>query len=384
VAQTSLSEDPGDVARAASIYARIGVRTIINGRGATTAVGGTLMGPEVVAAMAEAARAFVVLDELNAAVGRRIAEVTGAEAGYVTAGSAAGMALAAAACITGTDPEVGRRLPNTTGIPNEIVIHRSHRLNYDQMYRLPGGVLVEIGHPLGTEASELERAIGPNTVAVAYHDSPSCGPGALEFATCVAIARARGVPVIVDAASTLPPVDHLRRWIRDGADLVIYSGGKGIRGPQDAGLLAGRADLIAAARMNGSPHAAIGRGMKVSKEAMAGLWVALEQFMQSDHDAEFRFHSEQAARLVDLLAPRADLTCEIEGDWEAWPAPVVRVSPRERRWSPELIRVALMDGEPSIHINVERDGLMINTHCLREDEESVIADRLCQLLEAKR
>ena len=192
------------------------------------------------------------------------------------------------------------------------------------------------------------------------------------------------MPVIVDAASTLPPVDHLRRWIRDGADLVIYSGGKGIRGPQDAGLLAGRADLIAAARMNGSPHAAIGRGMKVSKEAMAGLWVALDQFMRQDHEAEFRFHTFQATRLVDRMASRADLTCEIEGDWEAWPAPVVRIFPRERRWSPGELHRALMDGEPSIHINVERGGLMINTHCLREDEESVIADRLCQLLEAKR
>ncbi len=363
------------------IYRQIGVRTIINGRGATTAVGGTLMPPEVIAAMAQASRAFVSLDELNAAVGRRVAGVTGAEAGYVTSGSAAGMALAAAACITGMDPALVRQLPDTRGIPNEIVIHRAHRLNYDQMYRLAGGLLVEIGVPQLTERWELERAIGANTVAVAYHDSPSCGGGALDFATCVEIAHARHVPIFVDAASTLPPVDHLRRWIRDGADLVIYSGGKGIRGPQDAGLLAGRADLIAAARLNGSPRAAIGRGMKVTKEAMAGLWVAIERFMQHDHAAEFRFHTAQAERLVSRLADRPDLSCVIEGDWEAWPAPIVRIFPREREWSPGAVQDALIDGEPSIHINAERGGLMINTHCLGEGDETIIADCLRQLLD---
>jgi L-seryl-tRNA(Ser) seleniumtransferase len=361
-------------APATSIYDAIGVRTIINGRGATTAVGGTLMPPEVAAAMAEAAKAFVVLDELNARVGERIAEMTGAEAGYVAAGSAAAMALAAAACIAGTDPERIRRLPDSAGMANEIVIHRSHRINYDQMYRVGGGHLVEIGFPHSTERWELERAITEHTAAVAYHDSPNTGGGALEFADVVAIAHERGVPVIVDAASTLPPVDHLRRWIRGGADLVIYSGGKGIRGPQDAGLLAGRADLIAAARANGNPHAAIGRGMKVSKEAMVGLWVALDLFMKQDHAADFAVHTGQAETIRDGLASRDDVRCEIEGDWEAWPAPVVRIYPCGSAWSPSAIRDALMAGEPSIHINVERGGLMINTHCLLPGEEQIVVE----------
>lgn len=366
---------------APGIYERIGVRTIINGRGATTAVGGTLMPAEVLAAMAEAATAFVVLDELNEAVGRKIAALTGAEAGYVTSGSAAGMALAAAACITGTDPERIHQLPRIENAPHEIIVHRSHRLNYDLMYRAVGGTIVEIGGDQ-TLPEELERAIGPTTAALAYHDSPVCGPGALPFSTCVEIAHRHAIPVIVDAASTLPPVDHLRRWIRDGADLVIYSGGKGIRGPQDAGLLAGRADLIAAARMNGSPNAAIGRGMKVSKEAMAGLWVALDLFMGKDHEEEFRFHTAQADRLRAMLESRPDLRCDVEGDWEQWPAPVVRVFPRQgAAWCPEAIRVDLIESDPSIHINVERGGLMINTHCLREHEETIIAGRLLELLD---
>ena len=363
-----------------AIYDRIGVRPIVNGRGATTAVGGTLMRPETLAAMTEAARAFVVLDELNARVGNRIAELTGAEAGYVTSGSAAGMALAAAACIAGADPERIRRLPDSDGLPNEIVIHRAHRINYDQMFRLGGGKLVEIGLAQGTARWELERAIGERTVAVAWIDSRAVGPGALPFPTVVEIAHARRLPVIVDAASTLPPVDHLRRWTRDGADLVIYSGGKGIRGPQDSGLLAGRGDLIAAAAANGSPHAGIGRGMKVSKEAMVGLWIALDLFAAADHEAEYRAHLAQADMLVAGLADRIDLRCEIEADWSDWPAPVVRVFPRAGRWDPATVRDALAAGAPSIHVTVDRGGLTISTHCLLPGDAETIGDRLRTIL----
>lgn len=364
-----------------SIYQELGVRTIINGRGATTSVGGTIMVPAAVEAMMEGSREFVVLDELNAAVGRRIAEVTGAEEGYVTAGSAAGMALAAAACITGSSAELIGRLPDTSGIPNEIIIQREHRLQYDQMYRVAGGVLVEIGGPNGTELTDLTNAVGPNTVAVTYHDSPACEGLGLDFSTYREFAHSRGLPVIVDAASTLPPVNHLRHWVQQGADLVIYSGGKGIRGPQDSGILTGRRDLIQAARMNGSPHAAIGRGMKVSKEAMVGLWAAIEDFLSRDHQAEFQFHLMQAKAIEARLSDRADTRCELESDWERWPAPVVRLFPNADAWSPEDVRTALIDGEPSIHVNVERDGLMINTHCLRSGEEVEVGERLCHLID---
>jgi len=360
-----------------SVYQTLGVRTIINGRGATTAVGGTIMAPAAIQAMVEASQDFVFLDDLNVAVGQRISEVTGAEEGYVTAGSAAGMALAAAACITGNSAELIRKLPDTSGYPNEIIVQREHRLQYDQMYRVAGGVLVEIGATL----SDLEKAVGPNTVALAYHDSPACeGPG-LDFPTWVEFAHTRGLPVIVDAASTLPPVQHLRSWIQQGADLVIYSGGKGIRGPQDSGMLAGRSDLIQAARMNGSPHAAVGRGMKVSKEAMVGLWAAIEDFMSRDHEAEYQFHLMQATSLASFFRDRNDIRCELESDWEKWPAPVVRVFPVTNTWSPEDIRKALIAGEPSIHINVEREGLMINTHCLRSGEDVIIGERLCHLID---
>ncbi|MDQ3696278.1 MAG: PLP-dependent transferase [Chloroflexota bacterium] len=364
------------------IYQDIGVRTIINGRGATTAVGGTLMPPEVVAAMTGAAGAYVVLDELNVAVGRRIAEVTGAAAGCVVNGSAAGMALSAAACIAGSDPARIRRLPDSEGLANQIIVHRCQRINYDLMFRLGGGQLVEIGRPLGTEPWELAAAINPRTAAVAWIDSPATTPGATDFGAVVSTAHAHKLPVIVDAASTLPPVQHLRRWIDRGADLVIYSGGKGIRGPQDSGLVAGRHDLIAAVGANSNPHAGIGRGMKVSKEAMAGLWVALDLFLHTDHQAEYQAHLRQAQTMVARLRDRADLSCVLESDWEDWPAPIVRLFPRQGAWRPEEVRDALAAGDPSIHLNVERSGLMVSTHCLQPGEEAIVINRLAMILDA--
>ena len=365
------------------IYVEIGVRPIINGRGATTAVGGTLMHPSVLAAMADAGGAFVVLDELNERVGVRIAALTGMPAGYVTSGSAAAMALAAAACIAGCDPERIRRLPDSEGMANEIVVHRAHRIAYDQMLRVGGARLVEIGTPEHTEPAELEQAITAHTAAIFYVDSRHTDPGALAFATVVAIAQARNVPVIVDAASTVPPVDHLRRWARWGADLVIFSGGKGLRGPQDSGLLAGRADLIAAARANGNPHATIGRGMKVSKEAMAGLWKAIEIFLETDHEAEYRMHRAQAETLAAALADCPEFSCRIEADWEDWPAPVVRIAPgRGASWDPDQVRAALMHGDPAIHLDLFRGDLMVSTHCLLPGEELVIARALAALVDA--
>jgi len=366
--------------RETDVYARLGVRTIINARGATTAVGGTLPPPEVMAAMAEAAKAFVVLDELNAAVGEKIAAATGAEAGYVTCGSAAGMLLAVAACITGTDIARIRRLPDTTGMPNEIIVHRAHRINYDQMFRAPGARLVEIGIPSATERWEYEAAFTERTAAVAFVDSPSIGPGALDFATVVEVAHARNVPVIVDAASTLPPVSHLTRWIAGGADLVIYSGGKGLRGPQDSGLLAGRADLIAAAKMNGNPNAGIGRAAKVSKEAMVGLAVALDRFMAHDHDADFAAHHAQAELIAQELADYPNTECAVIADPERYPMPVAVVRPVGGAWSAPVVRATLATGDPGIFVNAELGGIGINTHCLRDGDAEQIATRLRALL----
>jgi len=367
-----------------SIYQRIGARPIINGRGPTTLAGGSLMEPEVLAAMAEASTRFVDIEELNRAVGKRIAEVTGAEAGLVTCGSAAGMVLAAAACVAGSNPERIAALPDSDGFPNEIVFHRAHRIMYDRMYRVGGGRLTLIGTWERTDPAELEQAITDRTAAVAFHQSQYNGPGALPFEQVVEIAHARNVPVFVDAASTLPPVSHLRIWIERGADLVIYSGGKGIRGPAESGLLAGRADLIEAARLNGSPNASVGRGMKVGKETMVGLWVALERFLAHDHEADYRRHMAQADRLMAALGTRSDVRLTRNDDQAIWPFPVIGVYPVDDRWNHRAVVQALIAGDPSIHLDALRDRLQINTHWLEDDQIGPLIRRLTAELDARR
>lgn len=365
------------------IYDRIGVQTIINATGATTRVGGTLMPPEVLEAMISASRSFVAIDELNRAVGRKIAEVTGAEDGYVTAGSAAGMLVSVAACIAGTDPAKVSRLPNSEGMANEVIIHRMHRIGYDQMFRAAGGRFVEIGMPRGTEPWELEDAIGERTACVVYVDSPVTGPGVLDFGSVVEIANRHDIPVIVDAASTLPPKSHITRWIDRGADLVIYSGGKGIRGPQDSGLLAGRADLIEAARANGSPRNAVGRAAKVSKEAMAGLYVALERFATHDHDADHAAHTRQAEFMHDALVDRDDVRLRLTTDPDAYPAPVLAIFPSDgAKWTPAGLNDRLVSGEPPIHCKLEWDRIEVHTHCLQDGEPEQIVEAINRALDA--
>ena len=220
------------------------------------------------------------------------------------------------------------------------------------------------------------------TAGVVYVDSPSTGENALDIHTVVKIAHQHNLPVIVDAASTLPPTNHLTRWITWGADLVIYSGGKGIRGPQDSGILAGRKDLIAAAVLNGNPHRGIGRGMKVSKESLVGLAVALDLFMSRDHDCDFEEHRKQAQVVFDAFNGRADVSCELMADQDAYPAPIVFIRPVDGSWNPHDVQRELQHGAPRIYAKVERDGISINTHCLQPGEPEQVIARLREVLDA--
>lgn len=359
------------------------MQPIIHAAGTETPPGGTLMPPEVIEAMVEASQTFVMVEELNAAVGKQIAEATGAEAGYVTSGSAGAMLLSVAACITGSDPARIKRLPHTDGMANEVIIHRTHRVPFDQMFQAAGGRFVEIGIPGKTERWELENAICDRTACVAFIDSPSVAPGALDFQTVVEIAHKRDVPVIVDAASTLPPVYHLRKWIEQGADLVIYSGGKGIRGPQNTGLLAGRADLIAAAAANGFPNpGAIGRAAKVNREAMAGLSVALDLFLNHDHERDYAEHHQQAEVIRDGLVQRDDVHVELIANRAKYPVPVVNLSPTDGAdWTLEELRAGLMRCEPRIYCKISPTAVQINTHSLRTGDAEIIAQSVASVLD---
>jgi L-seryl-tRNA(Ser) seleniumtransferase len=306
------------------IYQDLGVRPVINAAGTLTRLGGSRMAPEVLDAMREAAGSFVHMDELQERAGAVIAEITGAEAGYVTSGAAAGLALAAAACVAGLDVAAMDQLPDTTGLRYEIVVQRGHRNAYDHAIRMPGIQFVEVGYlgypgAGGTMPWQLESAITERTAAVACPILDT--PGTLSLPEVAEIARTRGIPVIVDAAAALPPRANLKRFIAEGADLVVFSGGKAIGGPQASGILAGRRDLIASVALQhldmdvrsqtwnrrdligpdgvrGVPHQGFGRAMKVGREEIAGLIVALRRFVAgSDQD-----DIDAANRTIDTVA----------------------------------------------------------------------------------
>ncbi len=272
---------------AQDVYGELGVKRVINGQSWVTYLGGSIMAPEVRQAMADAADAFIVYDELMVKAGEIIARHTGAEAAMVTAGAAAGMMLEAAAVITRGDPARILLLPDTTGMKNEIIIPRPLRVGFDQAFRQAGAKLVEVGNTFSLEEYELEAAITERTAAVAYVFGPFL-KAPLPLARAVEVAHKHDLPVIVDASAMLPPAENLTRFIREGADMVTFSGGKGVCGPQSTGILAGRKDLIDAARMNAGPHQGVGRPAKVCKEEIVGLLKALEIFVHTDHEAEWR------------------------------------------------------------------------------------------------
>ena len=370
-------------------YARLGVKRIINAASWITVHGGSIMPPAVVEAMEEASRWFVDLHELNQKAGEVIARLTGAEAGLVTAGSAAGMVLEAAACMAGTDPAKIWQLPDTTGMKDQIVIHRAHRVNYDHSFRVTGAKLVEIGNTGTTHEWELEAAIGEQTAAVAYVYGPRRG-GALPLSKVVEIAHAREVPVIVDAAAMLPPPENLSKYLDQGADMVSFSGGKGVLGPQSTGILAGRADLIEAAYANSSPNSeAIGRAAKVCKEEIAGLVTALEIFVDTDFDAiqaDWRAKSVHVAdRLGDIPGLRVELMeARPEQDEPDSNTARTEVSFTQSWTGPSMEEVIQMleDGDPGIRVRASQidDSFLFIPVNVRDGEEEVVANRLREIL----
>ena len=369
-------------------YNRLGVKRVINGHSWLTILGGSLMAEPVKQAMEEASQWFVDMHDFNRKAGSVIAEFCGADAGLVTAGSASGMMLEAAACITGTDPAKIDALPHTAGLKNEIVIHRGHRVSYDHAFRSAGATLVEIGKPGVTHEWELEAAINENTAAVAYIFGPP-QRGVIPLPRAAEIAHARGVPLIVDAAAMLPPPENLTKYLRHGADMVSFSGGKGVMGPQSSGILAGRADLMEAAYLNASPNAGIGRNAKVCKEEIAGLVTALQLFVDTDFDAVYASWSGMAKAIVDGLdgvpgisteVVRADHTVE-EARFVCDRA-LIKLDRVLDGWDVSKLNEELREGDPSIALwpNSFDNSVEVYPVTLREGEPEIIADRIREIL----
>jgi uncharacterized pyridoxal phosphate-dependent enzyme len=362
-------------------YRDLGLRPVINASATLTRLGGSLMPEPVLDAMRDAAGQFVDLPELQERVGARLAELTGNEAGYVSSGAAAGITLAVAACIAGNDPELVDAFPYLEGIERrEVVIHRSQRNGYDYAARQTGAPIVEVeGRP-----GDLERAISSRTACVLWFAGAHYAEGALPIERVVEIAHARGVPVLVDAAAQVPPISSLWRFTRDaGADAVMVSGGKGLRGPQSSGLVLGRRELIEGCRANGSPNHSIGRPMKVGKEELMGLLAAVELALEKDEEALIAGYEASVRRWIDGLAGLPGVFAERVYPSEAGQPhgrAVVRFG-MASPWSRDAVVEAMWGGDPRIAVGtVGDDAIALNPQTLEPGQDVIVLEALRRLL----
>ena len=388
------------------IYASLGVKRRINAAGTLTRLGGALMDEEVIAAMAAAARASVDIAELQAAGSRTISRLTGAQAGIVTTGAYAALTLAAAAAMTRWEISRMAALPQTEGFANEILLPRTHYTGYAHALRASGARLVDIGHNdrgtgagvRGLESWEIESAITPRTAAFAFSASPS---NLSDLPVVVRTCQSKNIPVIVDAAAQLPPKSNLRRYFDLGADLVAFSGGKAIGGPQASGILAGRRDLVGAAlvqqldmdvspetwappdlidlkEMKGIPHHGLGRGFKAGKEEIVGLLVALERFAAMDVGVDMQARERQLAALAALLGdlPHVKATLLPAGATGRYPLLELAFDEKALGANAYALSKRLHAGAPPVHLSERRayEGiLVVDPAGLRPEDAAVIA-----------
>jgi L-seryl-tRNA(Ser) seleniumtransferase len=395
----------------ANIYEQLGVRTIINAKGPSTRLSGDIIRPEVTAAMVQASQHYVEMAELQARASEIIAEITGAEAGLVTCGAAAGLLLGTAACVTGLDPGRMNRLPDTQDMANEIVIVRSQRNFYDHMIRAVGVRLIEVGLPdryagAGTrdaEAWEIADVLSERTAAVHWVAGPNARP---RLEQVVEVAHAAGVPVLVDAAAQLPPAANLRRFIEAGADLVTFSGGKAIGGPQASGVLCGRRYLVMAAalqnldldvlydlwsppahfidktRLKGLPQHGIGRGCKVGKEEVVGLLTALRLFVEEDSAARRARWCALMQELADGLDGQPHARALLLDDGEV-PLVALDLDEAAARLSALELMKRLEHGTPAVFADpsaLDRGRILFGPMSLKDGDPAQIAARVAAAL----
>jgi uncharacterized pyridoxal phosphate-dependent enzyme len=377
--------DPSDV------YTRLGLRPIINAAGTYTHLGGSLMPPEVIAAMNDAAQGYVPMRDLTKATGERIAQLTGNEAALVTTGAAGAIFVGTCACIAGDDPDKAKRLPFTDGMKNEVVTQKLHLTGWTRQCEAAGARMIEVEYK-----EQLERAINGRTAMVyflvadrhfgTYRDQPDAPGGKVSLAECVAIAKAARVPTLVDAAAELPPPENLSAYTKQGVDLVAFSGGKGLRGPQNAGLLVGRKDLVNIAATFQSPYSGVGRDLKIAKETMIGMVAAVERYVNVDHAAEWKEWARQIDYMRDILGKVSgvetgyvpkEITNHVPRLWVKW-------DEKAFNFSREDCFKALQEGEPSIVPLRTPMGVTIVPWMMAPGQEKLVAQRLREVLEHAR
>lgn len=359
-------------------FKEMNIRPFINAGEPYTTLSGSPMLPEVVQAMEYAARHSVRLNDVHDAVGQRIASLIGCEAAMVTAGAASALALGTAACMTGTNREFIRRLPDTTGMKTEVIIQKSHRYGYDHAVRNCGIRFVEV-----ESREELERAASDRTAMMLFYNRHD-PIGQIKASEFVELGKKHGIPAFNDCAGDAPPVENLSKFVKMGFELVTFSGGKGLRGPQSTGLLLGRKDLISAARLNGSPNSdAIGRGMKVNKEELLGMMVTVEAALKRDHDADSREWEKRVKLIADSLAPLKAVKTELFVPEVTYSVPHLRI-----RWDETALKITptelvrrLREGSPSIEVRSSpKDCVEVGVWLLQPGEAQIVARRVREIL----
>jgi L-seryl-tRNA(Ser) seleniumtransferase len=361
-------------------FAELGVSEFINAGEPYTTLTGALMPSEAVEAYVYASSRYVRLNDLHDAIGKKLAGMIGCESVMITAGAASGLTLGTAACVTLGNPDAVPRLPDVTGLKSEVIIQKAHRYGYDRSVLNCGVSFVEV-----ETREELEAAINENTAMMMFNNTND-PKGQIKVAEFAELGQKHGVPTFDDCAADVPPKEHLSDYLNMGFDLVTASGGKGIRGPQNAGLLLGRKDLIEAARLNGPPNGrGIGRGMKVSKETMLAMFVALETFLNSDHEADWREWERRVKLIADKVSTIPSVRTEMFAPPLHYHVPHLRI-----QWddaavglSPVEVKRQLREGEPSIELRSSPgDRLELGVWMLTEGEAEIVADRLVELMTA--
>jgi L-seryl-tRNA(Ser) seleniumtransferase len=365
------------------IYARLGVRTLINAKGTYTYLTGSLLPPGVAQAVEEATHHYVYLVELQQKAGEKLAEMLGVEAALVTSGAAGAIMLGTAACVAGKDPEKIKRLPDLTGLKSEVVIQKTHRNAFDHAARNVGVRLVEV-----ETAEELENALSEKT-AMMYFLNAAQRQGKIGLEQWVEAGKRHSVPTFNDAAADVPPVSHLSEYNKLGFDLVAFSGGKGLRGPQCAGLLLGRKDLVEAAMLNNNPNEdTIGRPSKVGKEEILGMFAAVERYVNLDHDAEWKDWERRVAAMDKIIS-------SVPGVHTGHFVPDVanHVPHLYLQWDETALGITradccqqLREGEPSIEV-LQDDypyGMAVTPFMMKPGEELLVARRIKEVLSAAR
>jgi len=367
-------------------YNDLGVKKIINAAGTYTKFSGSLMSHEVLKAMEIASHNFVDIDELLQKTGEYIAKSINAEAALITAGAAAGLTLSAAACMAGSKPECIKALPNTEGMKNEIIIMRCHRNPYDNAMIVAGAKFIEIGNAIETYSWEFKDAIGEKTAAVAFFVQSEMLEASLSLTKIIEIAHAKNIPVIVDAAAELPPIENLNKFTKMGADIVLFSGGKDFRGPQSSGLILGKRDIVNICRIHGYPHHAIGRPMKLDKETIMGFVRAFELYLKEDHQKRIERWEKQVQQILKGFSsiPHIQVLQGYPTQPLTQPATIPRIYVKFDEeglgLTKEDIARELYEGDPRIAAVVEKNYLTFNPHMLAEGEEDLIIERMKEII----